>query len=335
MTLGLFGKLPLRGDFVTRALPAPMLAPWEAWLDAVTDGSREVLGAEWERAWDAAPVWRFWIGAWVPGGPAAGAVRPSRDSVGRRYPLLILWSGGPDEAPPPPVQPDAATAAWYDSVAACLWRLTDRDGAEEPVAAMAGLPPPPLLPIPADPRGAFFAEAGAGLAALIADVAPHDHAIAALRRTYWWSGTGAETAMLAQEGMPDAGGFAALLSALAPGAAPVLTPVHMPAPENPAPDDPAPDDPAAAWRRPGAAADADPDAAWHVGASPSGRAPPHEALAVSLDDAAAAAPQPLPGSPRAADDHSPFGSADESPFGQAAPSPRPAAPLSSVFRRRH
>ena len=59
---GLFGKLPARGDFISRAVAQDLLRPIEDWLLPLVQATRELLGTNWEAAWRQAPPWRFWIG---------------------------------------------------------------------------------------------------------------------------------------------------------------------------------------------------------------------------------------------------------------------------------
>ena len=106
MTLGLYGKLPVRGDFVRRGLPADLVAAWDHWAAAGIQQAREQLGeAEFAQAWDAMPPWSFALPAATCGaGPVAGVMAPSRDAVGRRFPLLIA---APLASPAP---------AWFTAV---------------------------------------------------------------------------------------------------------------------------------------------------------------------------------------------------------------------------
>ena len=87
---GLYGKLPAKGDFVSRRLDAEFIAGWDAWLQRVVSESREALGARWLECFLAAPVWRFVVpagmfskAAWV------GLLLPSVDRVGRYFPLTL------------------------------------------------------------------------------------------------------------------------------------------------------------------------------------------------------------------------------------------------------
>jgi type VI secretion system ImpM family protein len=117
---GLFGKLPSKGDFVTRGLAPGFLAGFETWLAGIVDGARQSLGDGWAEIYDTAPLWRFWIGP-KSGAPACvGVLAASRDRVGRRFPLVILAEAGPDGSglPRPPIA--GAPQDWFETVEAAL-----------------------------------------------------------------------------------------------------------------------------------------------------------------------------------------------------------------------
>ncbi len=83
----LFGKLPRHGDFVCRGMAAAERDAIDEWLTAEMAGAGTELGAGFREAFDAAPPWRF---AWAEqGGWSAGALAPSSDSAGRRFPILV------------------------------------------------------------------------------------------------------------------------------------------------------------------------------------------------------------------------------------------------------
>ena len=54
---GVYGKLPLYGDFVRRELPQSFVQPWDAWLQDCLGQAREHLGMTFDAVWDAAPRW--------------------------------------------------------------------------------------------------------------------------------------------------------------------------------------------------------------------------------------------------------------------------------------
>lgn len=86
----IFGKLPAHGDFVARGLAPELRDSLDNWLAASLADGRDTLGERFEDAFDTAPPWRF---AHPEGdGWIAGAIAPSVDGVGRRYPVLAQRS---------------------------------------------------------------------------------------------------------------------------------------------------------------------------------------------------------------------------------------------------
>jgi type VI secretion system protein ImpM len=147
--VGLFGKLPARGDFVRGGLPGSFVAPWDAWLQRVLAASRQRLDADWLPAWLEAPVWRFALASGLCGADAVlGVMLPSVDRVGRYFPLTLAalfapdasaGRGGPDDA--------SAAEAWLDGAEAAGRAALERDASPEQAVAL--LPAPPLAhPMP-------------------------------------------------------------------------------------------------------------------------------------------------------------------------------------------
>ena len=90
-TVGFYGKLPARGDFVQRNLPRSFIDRWDDWLQAAMTSSRDQLGEQWLRSYLTSPVWRFALSAGVCGEqPLTGLLIPSVDRVGRYFPLCIV-----------------------------------------------------------------------------------------------------------------------------------------------------------------------------------------------------------------------------------------------------
>lgn len=77
-TLGFYGKLASRGDFVSRALPQSFIGPWDSWLAAGLLASQNSLGGDWLNVYLVSPLWRFVLAPGVCGpDAAAGVVMPS------------------------------------------------------------------------------------------------------------------------------------------------------------------------------------------------------------------------------------------------------------------
>lgn len=177
---GFFGKIPARGDFVTRGLPASFLDGWEGWVARAIAASRDLLGDGWDQAWMTAPIWRFSLPDRVCGpDPVLGLMMPSVDRVGRCYPLVVaaVFTGQAGA-------PDPEGGAIF------------LDGAEDAArAALADDLDPDVL--------------AARIAAM-----PVDAALGLDRRTTWWTdgAPGVAAATLVLDGMPPMPDHAAMLA---------------------------------------------------------------------------------------------------------------------------
>jgi len=86
--VGLFGKIPSRGDFLSSGLPLTFVNTAEPW---VREGLAKVRSREnWKAAYLSAPIWQFAAarGVWNDS-PWCGLIMPSVDSVGRYFPLIV------------------------------------------------------------------------------------------------------------------------------------------------------------------------------------------------------------------------------------------------------
>jgi type VI secretion system protein ImpM len=100
VTPGFFGKVPGRGDFLARRVPAGIGAAWEAWLSDLVVAARAALGESWPNDWLTAPLWHFVLGKGVaPPTGAAGVLVASVDRVGRFFPFTIIGAGTASSAP--------------------------------------------------------------------------------------------------------------------------------------------------------------------------------------------------------------------------------------------
>lgn len=97
MGIGLYGKLPSQGDFVSRRLPWDFTTAWDGWLQAGLAQARAEIGTRWNDTYLTAPLWRFQLAPGVVGPDAwIGLWFASVDRVGRQFPLTL--------AEPMPVQ---------------------------------------------------------------------------------------------------------------------------------------------------------------------------------------------------------------------------------------
>src|SRR5688572_1852359 len=111
MPCGLYGKLPMKRDFIAVDAPRGFLQVWEPWLQGGIAASRIVLGTRWRDVFLRAPIWRFWLGPEICGFPVMGSLMSSVDGVGRFFPLTAIACGEAGDAfPPPTTEPQTA---WF------------------------------------------------------------------------------------------------------------------------------------------------------------------------------------------------------------------------------
>jgi type VI secretion system protein ImpM len=160
-SVGFFGKVPVRGDFVRRALPQSFTTPWDRWLQAGIAGAKEILGEAWLEVYLTSPVWRFALAAHLAGDrAAAGVLIPSVDSVGRYFPLTVACTLQREAAP----ARIRAEAAWFDDAQALALGVLEEGAALEALIAGVGrLDPPEPPPLPADREGVQLGADDAGL----------------------------------------------------------------------------------------------------------------------------------------------------------------------------
>ncbi|WP_260598951.1 type VI secretion system-associated protein TagF [Sphingomonas endolithica] len=88
----LFGKLPAHGDFVSRGWAPDERDALDSWLSASLVAAKESAGEAFDERYENAPPWRFVTST------MAGALAPSQDAAGRRFPLLLAVGGGGEDA---------------------------------------------------------------------------------------------------------------------------------------------------------------------------------------------------------------------------------------------
>lgn len=92
--VGVFGKIPSRGDFVAAELSLGFIQVWDGWLQQVLPDSERMLGEAWSELWHAAPAWRFALPPRHSSRqPVLGLWMPSVDRVGRPFPLTLAAEG--------------------------------------------------------------------------------------------------------------------------------------------------------------------------------------------------------------------------------------------------
>jgi len=87
---GYFGKMPVRGDFLSHGLPREFVDPWDDWIQLALETSRNQFSDSWLEIYLTSPLWHFALAPAVCGDtPWAGVLMPSVDAQGRYYPLTI------------------------------------------------------------------------------------------------------------------------------------------------------------------------------------------------------------------------------------------------------
>jgi type VI secretion system protein ImpM len=136
---GWYGKLPARGDFVSRRLPPAFVLRWDAWLQSAIGSGSERLGTRWRECYSSAPVWRFLLS---PGllteGAVAGVLMPSADRVGRSFPLTIasVFAPGDVDLANTLVAADAWFLSLEAAAAVALDPALDLDAYDEHINAL-------------------------------------------------------------------------------------------------------------------------------------------------------------------------------------------------------
>ena len=193
MQIGLFGKLPVKRDFVSINLPRGFLTLWENWLQSSVAASRVSLGSRWQDLFLSAPIWRFWLGRNLGGTTVTGAFMPSVDGIGRYFPLTICAWGEDGEICDLPACDDEDD--WFTRVETALLEALSPEFEGEPARLLDGIEAP-------------FGKPGG----VNRDQFVRDLQTVLGNRSYWWSrgGAGRPMQLVAYEQMPDPyafGGF--------------------------------------------------------------------------------------------------------------------------------
>ncbi len=211
--LGVYGKHPAYGDFISHGVSPRFQAVIEPWIGQILGEVRAHLEGSWQIVYDTALPLRFWIGSHVYGNNnLRGVILFGRDKVGRRYPLLIV-----NEANNLPAPILDHKQGFYDDVQTSLEQAfykTDLDigtlvASLDVGHSMDACSEP-------EPKTLWAANPDPQVEELLKAVCSMDHQRAAEYRSYWWR-TGQQTSastFLATQGMPDAAEFSWLLAGL-------------------------------------------------------------------------------------------------------------------------
>src|SRR5260221_5477127 len=214
--LGFFGKLPARGDFVTRRLTRDFTDPWDGWLQDAIATSAQQLGEEWLDSYLTAPIWRFLLSSGVCGQmPMLGVMMPSVDRVGRYFPLTLAVTVVDSPAPAQTMLTAASSVDDGEQLGLSpLQEGADLDRIDQEAEAIA--PPSPEHPDGASYRTdrAVSVELGDGSGAdAAAGAIDGVLGLLASRYTLWWT-SGSDRfkpSLVFAEGLPSVERFAALL----------------------------------------------------------------------------------------------------------------------------
>ncbi len=163
-----FGKLPAHGDFIARGLTPEAQAGWDNFLSTSLAAAREALGDAFDVHYDAAPAWRFALQD--ERGQTAGAIAPSIDRAGRRFPILFGSAMAMDAAAAP------FAAACEDLIGRALGEAWTVDHALSHIAAL-----PVEMAIHQAAPGWWIDGGDAAGVAPLADARPTDLLLAMLR----------------------------------------------------------------------------------------------------------------------------------------------------------
>jgi type VI secretion system ImpM family protein len=145
----LFGKIPAHGDFVSRGLPPAMHEQLDLWLSAELARARSRFG-DFDHRYQSAAPWHF-VDRDPTGSWSGGALCPSVDAVGRRFPIMVAAPAAT------PAEADAVARAALELVFAALGEAWD---ASRLHAALSDITATPVETAPAQAVWAIEAEDG-------------------------------------------------------------------------------------------------------------------------------------------------------------------------------
>lgn len=218
MPIALYGKLPAKRDFIAEGVPRGFLDAFEPWLQGGLAASRLALGAEWQRIYYEAPLWRFHLGPGHCGRALLGAIMPSVDGVGRCFPLVAFGAAPQGETFPSPQE--EPQAAWFEALEVFLLSTLDMSDFSRVMAARDALEAPRSIPLPSMPdgvtalAGATVAVSGPEGVSPLELAAQADAYLGILFASLWWTtgGLSFPAAALCGRSLPDAESFSGLLT---------------------------------------------------------------------------------------------------------------------------
>ena len=148
MTLGLYGKLPDRGDFVSRGVAPPLETALHAFGASLMTYGLDVHGKSFPDIFAQMPPYvMLAAGGSMVDPPVVGVFGPSADAVGRLFPLFLITSGGEETEK---IDRDAYTEA-VQLVDAAAFDKTPLTDVEQHLSELS-------LTLPTDCEGLWLAE---------------------------------------------------------------------------------------------------------------------------------------------------------------------------------
>jgi len=205
-TLGFYGKVASRGDFVSRGLPQSFVQPWDAWLAAGLRASQQQLGEGWLDAYLVSPLWRFVLAAGVSGpGAMVGVLMPSIDRVGRYFPLTVAQTLDIDQSLAAVI---GSPELWFEQVEALMLSTleenADFSAFDHSVSALGFLPATDREPASRFAKRTELNDSEIRLRAL-ADMTCEGSSL------WWEKGSARASGLMRYQGLPDAAKFASFL----------------------------------------------------------------------------------------------------------------------------
>lgn len=239
VSIGMLGKHPAFGDFVSAGFELDLKTRLMEWLDRELSRAREAARESWEPLYDHALPLRFWIGPELLGVPMTGILVFSRDRVNRRYPLVLAILGS--HLPPPVIDDDQGV---YEGLETYISEAQPERGAGA-ASLLAGIE---LNLEPVEEVGPMLwaHHPDGDLSDMLSAVAGPDLTMAAGDRSYWWSAAraGKSATFLSYRGLPPADALSWLMAGI-PGTPPEEQgqgeKVRLSFETAPATDDPAPE----------------------------------------------------------------------------------------------
>lgn len=215
---GFYGKLPSRGDFVSRNLPSSLVLAWDRWLSASVAESRREIGAAWLERYLLAPPWRFALSPGVAGPTGwMGVMLTSVDAVGRAFPL-VLAAGLPAGTGLGRLSgdPSAALERLERLGLSMIHAGRDPEGAVEEVARLGeAAVAAATAPVARRPVGPGWATDGRPEASIAVRMTMTVRTASFEERSLWWheGWAGGTPRTMVFDGLPDPSLFVAFLAA--------------------------------------------------------------------------------------------------------------------------